>query len=33
MIAMQGDLAVAVFVDDGTGSGTAAPLVKELLQE
>jgi len=33
MIATQGDLAVAVFVDDGTGAGTAAPLVKEFLQK
>lgn len=31
MIATQGDLAVAVFVADGTGSDTAAPIVKELL--
>ena len=33
MIATQGDLAVAVFVGEGTGSGTAAPLVSKLLED
>ncbi|WP_200935484.1 penicillin-binding transpeptidase domain-containing protein [Aeromicrobium sp. Root344] len=33
MIATQGDLAVAVFVDDGdSGSGTAGPLLEEFLR-
>ena len=32
MIAMQGDLAVAVFVNDGkSGSGTAGPLLRTFL--
>ena len=31
---MQGDLAVAVFVDDGeSGSGTAGPLLERFLRE
>jgi len=33
MIATQGDLAVSVFVEGGTGSDTAAPLVKRLLEK
>ena len=33
MIATQGDLAVAVFVAEGSGSETAAPLVKEFLEK
>jgi cell division protein FtsI/penicillin-binding protein 2 len=34
MIAVQGDLAVAVFVDDGeSGSGTAGPLLERFLRE
>ena len=34
MIAAQGDLAVAVFVDDGeSGSGTAGPILESFLRE
>jgi cell division protein FtsI/penicillin-binding protein 2 len=33
MIAAQGDLAVAVFVDEGTsGSGTAGPILEQFLR-
>ena len=34
MIAAQGDLAVAVFVDEGeSGSGTAGPILESFLRE
>ncbi len=33
MVAAQGDLAVAVFVDEGTsGSGTAGPILEQFLR-
>ena len=33
MVAAQGDLAVAVFVDDGqSGSGTAGPILEQFLR-